>query len=333
MSQTGCHAPRRPSRASRAGYRRRAGTPGGAPRHNVAGEPRKQAAEPGGATHHAEATTGPWPRASSQGGPAQDTGGPRRAPRPSSGRHGRAAPSGRTVPGPTAGGRAETAPRRARRAGRGRWTEPSAGEPCRRAMAERWPSRAAHAGQAEVARPRRAVHARRPRHGMGHAARAGGGRGHAGVGARRAQRRRREGKRGREGGRWGRAHLGESRTAGGTSGARQSSTIGATAILRGREARTGELREVREKRASWGWRRCPGGGLGTYMWAPPVATGAGQLPSAHARDGSGASCWGGWAASQPACETRAGEKGARLGRARYRVEPRAGQPAQERGRR
>jgi hypothetical protein len=44
MSQTGCHTPRRPPRANRAGCRRRAGTPGRAPRHDVAGEPCEQTA-------------------------------------------------------------------------------------------------------------------------------------------------------------------------------------------------------------------------------------------------------------------------------------------------
>jgi hypothetical protein len=73
-SRTGCHAPRRPPRASRAGCCKRVGTPGGTPRCNVAGEPREQAAEPGGAAHHAEAAAGPRPRANSQGGPAQDAG-------------------------------------------------------------------------------------------------------------------------------------------------------------------------------------------------------------------------------------------------------------------
>jgi hypothetical protein len=36
-----------------------------------------------------------------------------------------------------------------------------------------------------------------------------------------------------------------------------------------------------------------------------VAAVAGQLPSAHARDRSGASCWGGWATRQPTCGPRA----------------------------
>jgi hypothetical protein len=52
--------------------------------------------------------------------------------------------------------------------------------------------------------------------------------------------------------------------------------------------------------------------LGTYRWAPPVVTAARQLPSAHVRDRSGASRWGGWAASRPACGPR-GARGARLG--------------------
>jgi hypothetical protein len=47
-----------------------------------------------------------------------------------------------------------------------------------------------------------------------------------------------------------------------------------------------------------------------------VATAAGQLPSAHARDRSGASRWGGWAASQPTYGPRGGGgRGVRLGRA------------------
>jgi hypothetical protein len=37
-----------------------------------------------------------------------------------------------------------------------------------------------------------------------------------------------------------------------------------------------------------------------------VAVVAGQLPSVHARDRSGASCWGGWAARQLACGPHGG---------------------------
>jgi hypothetical protein len=218
-------------RASHAGCRRRAGTPGGAPRHDVAGEPREQAAEPGGAAHRAEATTGPWPRASSQGGPAQDA-------RGRAGRHGRApaAMAEPRHPAESRWGQPRTgAPSWAQGEGARRRTEPGAGEPCRRAMAAR-----THAGRAAAWGTPREQGEVEAALGLGHASRDGEeGRG----------------KRGREGGRRGRGHLGESRTAGGTSGARRSSTICVTAILRGREARTGELREVREKRTSWGWRR------------------------------------------------------------------------------
>jgi hypothetical protein len=81
----------------------------------------------------------PAPGLTAGEGAAQDAGGPRRAPRPSSGRHGRAAPSGRTATGPTAGRRGDRAttgaPSWGRTRGRGRRTESGADEPRRRAMA------------------------------------------------------------------------------------------------------------------------------------------------------------------------------------------------------
>jgi hypothetical protein len=109
----------RPPRASRAGCRKRAGTPGGTPRRDVAVEPREQTVS-GGAAHRTEAAVGPWPRPSSQGRPAQDAGdapgvtAELRPPWPSRAE--------------VAGGRA-TPPRRAGRA-QGR-AEPRAGEPLR----------------------------------------------------------------------------------------------------------------------------------------------------------------------------------------------------------
>jgi hypothetical protein len=111
-SRTGCHAPRRPPRASRAGCRKRAGTPGGTPRRDVAGEPREQtvsgvsAGKPRGRAAQAgrRAGRGCAPCRSRGGAMAarQQPGracagrrGPRRAPRPSSGRHGRTVPRSR----------------------------------------------------------------------------------------------------------------------------------------------------------------------------------------------------------------------------------------------
>jgi hypothetical protein len=87
-----------------------------------------------------------------------------------------------------------------------------------------------------------------------------------GLGHAAPRQRRREGE--VEGGRRGRAHLGESRTASGTSGARRSSTIGATTVLRGGEARTGELRGVREKRASWRLEEMNRGQIGHLQVGP-----------------------------------------------------------------
>jgi hypothetical protein len=74
-------------------------------------------------------------------------------------------------------------------------------------------------------------------------------------------------------------------------------TIGATAVLRGREARTSELRGVREKRASWRLEEMNRGRLGHIQVGP---TGGG----------------GGWATAQRArARQERGELLGRLGRA------------------
>jgi hypothetical protein len=95
------------------------------------------------------------------------------------------------------------------------------------------------------------------------------------------------GGRGRGRGRWGqgrrgRAHLGESRTASGTLGARWSSTIGETTVLRGCEATTSELREVREKRASWRLEEMNRGWLG-HIQVGPTCGGGGWATAQRAR--------------------------------------------------
>jgi hypothetical protein len=140
------------------------------------------------------ATTGALSWAQDEGARAPDRAGRGRAVSP---RHGRA--QGRAMAG-TGAAPSHGCP--TARAGAARDARATMGEPwtaperagrrasesprSRRAMVGRWPSRAAHVGQAEVARPRRAAHARRPRCGMGHAARAGGDRGRAEAGARHA---------------------------------------------------------------------------------------------------------------------------------------------------